>query len=217
MISDNSAALILRNIQPGSTVLEFGCAHGRMTKYMKETLGCNVSIIERDFEAGSVAAKYAHQALIGTDGDISNSEWETILQNDRFDYIVFADVLEHLYEPETILKAAKRLLSPSGSIWVSIPNVSYNGILIDLMNDQFQYREIGLLDNTHIRFFTSKSLTEMVNRCGLQPVKKLDPKNAIQHAEFKNSYEDVPPEVAKFLQSRQDGETYQFVWELQLI
>ena len=216
MNTDNSNSLIIRNIKPSSKVLEFGCAHGRMTRYLKNMMGCDVFIVEKDLESGKSAAQFAKKYCIGDDGDINNNIWQQKYAGEKFDFILFADVLEHLYNPEAVLHSTKDFLNENGSIWISIPNVSYNGVLIDLLNDNFQYREIGLLDNTHIRFFTSKSLEAMVSKCGFNIVKKLDPKNILCNSEFKNSYADVPPAVALFLANRKDGEIYQFVWELKL-
>lgn len=214
MDSDNSNSAILKNIAPSSKVLELGCAHGRMTKYMKIILHCTVDTVEIDEEAGKVAANWANKSFAGSveDADIWNELDDMGCNN--YDYIIFADVLEHLHDPKRVLTSCKKLLSPNGSIWISIPNVAHNAILLDLLNDKFTYRDIGLLDITHIKFFTVNSLLQMVNECGLDLVTRIDLKNPVEHTEFANSYEDVPADVADFLKKRELGEVYQFVWEL---
>ncbi len=85
------------------------------------------------------------------------------------------------------------------------------------MNDQFTYREVGLLDNTHIKFFTNNSLQEMVEDCGYKVVMRRNLKNAVDCSEFAGAYNLVPDHVAEFLKSRVYGEVYQFVWELKAI
>jgi len=218
MATDNSNSLILRNIRPDSDVLETACAHGRMTRYLKEKLNCRVTIVENDAEAGASAAQYASDARhVGPQmGDLEKGPWYDNLKmaGKTFDYVVMADILEHLYDPWKVLGRARGLLKPGGSIWISVPNFTHNGVLIELLNGRFEYRKIGLLDNTHIRFFSAGSLEAMVRGAGLTVVKKADPVLAVKRTELKNSYRDVPWYVALYLKMRRGGEIYQFVWEL---
>jgi 2-polyprenyl-3-methyl-5-hydroxy-6-metoxy-1,4-benzoquinol methylase len=216
--TNNSNSLILKHIRPGSEVLETACAHGRMTRYLKETLNCRVTIVEYDREAGASAAPFASDARhVGPErGDLERGPWHENLKKEgrTFDYVVMADILEHLYDPQKVLRQAKELLKPFGSIWISVPNIAHNGVLIELLNGRFNYREIGLLDNTHIRFFSAGSLEEMVRGAGLKVVNRADPVLAVKRTELKNSYGDVPWYVALYLKMRRGGEIYQFVWEL---
>lgn len=219
MIGDNSNSLILREINPNSDVLEFGPAHGRMTKYLKETLDCAVSIVEMDLESGEQASNFADYALIGDqDGDIEKYNWLEYFKslNKKFDYVIFADVLEHLYNPWEVLSSVKGVLNRNGSVLISVPNVGHNSVVIELLNNKFEYREVGLLDNTHIRFFTRSSLLQMVTKSGFWVQKTMDAHNAVENTEFENSFEDVPDDVAAFLKEREDGDVYQFVWSLSL-
>jgi O-antigen biosynthesis protein len=218
MATDNSNSLILRNVSPDSEVLETACAHGRMTRYLKEKLNCRVTIVENDAEAGASAAQFASDARhVGPEmGDLERGPWHANLKGEKrsFDYIVMADILEHLHDPGRVLRQARELLKPSGSIWVSVPNITHNGVLIELLNGRFEYRKVGLLDDTHIRFFSAGSLEAMVRSAGLSVVKRADPVLAVKRTELKNSYRDVPWPVALFLKMRRGGEIYQFVWEL---
>jgi len=216
MNSDNSASLILKNVNPGSKVLEFGCGNGYMTQYLKEELGCSLYIIEINNEDGKDASQYADHYLIGDDGDIEKYNWLLSWNDQKFDHIIFADVLEHLYDPSTVLKESAALLKDNGTILISIPNVSHNSIIIDLINNNFEYRELGLLDNTHIRFFTRKTLAKMVDNAGLQIFKEMNSHCAVEHTEFQNKFEDVPITIEDVLKNRADGDIYQFIWELKL-
>jgi O-antigen biosynthesis protein len=208
MNSDNSNSTILRNINPNSKVLEFGCAHGRMTKYLKESLQCKVHIVEQDYDDLKIASQWAEKSW--------HKKIEDFNTNEKYDYVIFADVLEHLIEPRQSLLESKFYLNDNGSIWISIPNVGHNSILIDLLNNKFEYKEVGLLDKTHLRFFTEQSLSEMVESCGLKINQKFNLINAVENTEFNNSYDDVPDAVSDYLKSRLNGEVYQFVWELKL-
>jgi 2-polyprenyl-3-methyl-5-hydroxy-6-metoxy-1,4-benzoquinol methylase len=220
MDTENSNSAILKNIAPNSKVLEIGCAYGRMTKYLKENLHCRVTIVESDMTAANIACQWADNNHSGAHfGNIESEIVRDRIVNyaeETFDYIIFADVLEHLHEPQIVLNEIKKLLNPEGSIWISVPNISHNAVLIDLWNDKFTYREAGLLDNTHLRFFTESSLDKMVKDCNLVVNKAFNLKNVVENTEFKNSYDDVPATVALLLKRRDHGETYQFVWELKV-
>lgn len=209
----NSVSHILKNVKPNTTVLEFGCSSGYMTKYFKETLGCTVNIVEFNFSEGEEASAWAENSLIGSeDGDIEKFYWKYEIE--PCDYIIFSDVLEHLINPHLVLKESVSLLKEGGSVLISVPNISHNSVIIDLMNDKFDYRELGLLDDTHLRFFTRSSLEKMVQDAGLRIEKEMNTFCAVEHTEFKNSLDDIPEAVADYLKSRQDGILYQFVWEL---
>ncbi len=154
--AESSLTKIIERMKPDSTVLEFGPANGRLTKYMNEQMNCQVTIVELDEEAGNEASKFAIESFVGEDiGNIENYKW-TKLINQKFDYILFADVLEHLYNPKKVLENAKEFLKDTGAILISVPNIAHHSVIIDLINDKFEYREIGLLDNTHINHATSK-------------------------------------------------------------
>ena len=220
MKTKNSLSIILEGIKPNSTVLEVGCAHGRMTKHLKETLNCTVDVVEIDEEAGTVAKQWARYAWIGTEeGNIEakgvfeeiKDTWQT-----QYDYVIFADVLEHLINPERALSDSKQVLNKDGSVWISIPNIAYNGIIIELIYDQFTYREVGLLDSTHLRFFTINSLDKMVKKCGFKINMEYDLQCKVIHSEFKDAYTKVPPQVATYLKFRPSGEVYQMIWELKV-
>ena len=215
METKNSLSLIINKINDGTRVLEFGPAHGRMTKYLSETKKCKVDIVEIDEESGREAENYANKALIGErEGDIGNFLWLEILKNERYDYIIFADVLEHLYDPWKVLSDCRRLLKDDGSILISIPNVAHNSVLINLLTDEFNYNPIGLLDNTHIRFFTYHSLKDMIAKAGLVTVSEQATYGRVGQIEIPGNYDKINNlPVEKYLKNRERGNVYQFVFE----
>ena len=152
---NTSTGIILSKIQAGSVVLEFGCAAGRMTRYMKETLGCEVYIVEYEAFAFEKAKAYAED---GVCDDILSFGWNEKFQKLTFDAIIFADVLEHLSEPEKVLQKAAELLSENGGIYISIPNVTHNDIVLKAIAEHFDYTATGILDDTHIHFWGQKNL-----------------------------------------------------------
>ncbi|MDE7322606.1 MAG: class I SAM-dependent methyltransferase [Lachnospiraceae bacterium] len=211
LIFNNSLALIAKQIKRASSVLEFGPANGRLTKYMKEQLSCNVFLVELDEEAGKEAADYGSDIVFG---DIESFTWVEKYNGKKFDYIIFADVLEHLKDPENVLVKAKMFLEQEGSMLISVPNIAHNSILINLLKGKFDYTTIGLLDNTHIRFFTKNSLENMLFRLGLEPVKKMATYNEVGNNEIENDYRDIPELDESFWKYREYGNVYQFVYEV---
>jgi SAM-dependent methyltransferase len=89
---------------------------------------------------------------------------------EKFDYIIFGDVLEHIYEPQKILKIFKKYLKNSGNFLISIPNIAHASIKMSLLEDDWTYTSVGLLDSTHIRFFTHKSLPKFLSDVGIEAV-----------------------------------------------
>jgi 2-polyprenyl-3-methyl-5-hydroxy-6-metoxy-1,4-benzoquinol methylase len=210
---DNSLSLIYDRVKPSTRVLEFGPANGRLTKVMKENLNCEVYLAEIDVEAGKQAAVFAEDIVFG---DIEQYEWAERYQNLKFDYILFADVLEHLRNPYDVLLRCKKYLEKQGRILLSVPNVAHNSIIIDLMKNRFQYSDIGLLDNTHIHLFTKNSLEEMIEQAGYFAVRKMATYSQVGTNEFSNCVTDIPEISASYWNGRQYGEVYQFVYEIAL-
>ena len=117
---------IMDRIKKNSVVLEFGCAYGRMTRYMKEELQCQEYIVEVDSQAYAHAIQFA---VDGFCGNIESEEWVSRFQSLKFDYILFADVLEHLKNPDRILGLVKTLLKDKGEVIISLPNIAHFDIL----------------------------------------------------------------------------------------
>ncbi|MGB5157996.1 class I SAM-dependent methyltransferase [Desulfobacterium sp. N47] len=206
-------SLLLNKISPGSSVLEFGASTGYMTRFMAEELKCEVSIVEIDAKAGKLASQYSVNALFG---DIENYEWEIEYNGKKFDYILFADVLEHLKYPSQVLKKAAVFLNPGGRIIISIPNAGYNGILADLWMNRFHYRETGLLDDSHIRFFTYESAKELVVNSGLTIKDICYKKVKLKKSEFKDGWKSLPLVIKFLMKLRPMGSVYQFIIEAEL-
>lgn len=211
--TENTMSIINNWIEEESNVLEFGSANGRLTKYLSEEKNCNVTIVELDEASGNEAKEFAVNSYVGNEyGDIEKYYWSD--QEAGYQYIIFADVLEHLRNPKKVLEECKKLLKDNGNILVSIPNIAHNSILIDLMNDKFIYSKTGLLDNTHIHFFTYKTFITMIEECGLYVDEVIPVYSRVANNEIDNSYMDIPTEVAQFLRKRPEGAVYQYVFKI---
>ena len=211
LTTKNSLSVIVSRIKQNSNILEFGPSHGRLTGFLNEYMGCKVSCVELDEEAAQEALQYAQKMIVG---DIESLEWEEKIGEDKFDYIIFADVLEHLRNPTKILKIVQKYLQESGSIIISIPNVAHSAILIDLLQDKFIYKDVGLLDNTHIKLFTKTTLDTMINECGLHKFFETSIVKEPEETEFNNSYNELPESVTSYLKNKPHSNSYQFIVEL---
>lgn len=199
-----------------TVILELGPAIGTLTKHLKEDKECQIDIVEIDTKSGNQAEKYARTSCIGEiEGDLEKDEWKAIIGNERqYDYIVILDVLEHLRNPECILKHVKNLLKEDGEILLSVPNIAHNSVLIDLFNNKFQYTKVGLLDDTHVRFFTYKSLDTMLDSVGLYAYLKEYKQLLVSENEITNSYNDIPEDMENCLRTREYADVYQFTYRV---
>ncbi|WP_195288214.1 class I SAM-dependent methyltransferase [Roseburia faecis] len=213
--SVNTMSVINGWIQNDADVLEFGPANGRLTKYLTMQKNCKVTIVEIDREAGEEAKRYAVKSYIGKKyGNIENYYWKK--NKKKYDYIIFADVLEHLSNPKKVLDNCKEILKENGRILISIPNVTHNSIIIDMLNDKFVYSDVGLLDRTHIHFFTLKTFKDMINSLEMYILNMKPIYSRVGNNEICNSYKDIPIDVQSFLRKRIEGSVYQYVFQVGL-
>ena len=202
---------LIARVKENSDVLEFGPASGAMTKVMHDDLNCKISIVEIDEECFQNAMQYAES---GVCGNIETFGWVDEFSGKKFDYIIFADVLEHLLNPEKVLVEAKKLLKDDGSILISLPNIAHNSVIIQLLNNQFIYQSTGILDFTHVRHFTFNEVEKMCISSGYGVVYMDGVYIAVGKNEFDVSYADVAPEIAEALRKRPLGELYQHILEI---
>lgn len=208
--ANNPAAIILKNIKEGSTILELGSSTGYMTRYLKEVLRCTVTCIEIDEEAAEIAKQYSKKMIIG---NIDNLNLVEIL-DEKYDYILMADVLEHLLQPQKALEQLKSLLKPKGIIWLSIPNVSHISIIQQLIDNEFTYNKWGLLDNTHIRFFTRKTIVRLLENLQYKIKNVYDIIKYPEETEFKGKHLEANFIKEMISEKNSDIYTYQMVFEI---
>jgi 2-polyprenyl-3-methyl-5-hydroxy-6-metoxy-1,4-benzoquinol methylase len=148
-----------------SSILEIGCGSGMFGAYIKGLRpNCQVWGIEPNPEAAAVARRRLdHVVCVSFDRGIVD------LVGKKFDCIIFNDVLEHLVNPEQALLDCKQFLTEGGSVIASIPNILfYYQIAYVLIKQDWRYQESGILDYTHLRFFTKKSIVRMFKSCGFE-------------------------------------------------
>ena len=200
---------ILSKIKPGSKVLECGCASGYMTRYMHEKMGCSVDVIEINRVDLEQAEQWANRSYCG---NLDEDRWLDFVAGNKYNYILFADVLEHLRNPKSALYCASKYLADNGKIIVSIPNICHNDIMIRMYYDLFTYTKIGLLDDTHIHFWGMKDFILMCSEIGLNA----DECDCITYptgtTEQRSDLSLIDQNLVECLKKREFGEVYQFVF-----
>ena len=207
-IGDNPTGthkLILDHVPEYSKVLECGCASGYMTKYMNQKLHCDVDIVEIDKECFKKATQHSRFSYCG---DLENDDWNNCLM-DGYDRILFADVLEHLHDPLTVVKKAATLLDSHGHMVISIPNICHNDIIIKMFYNRFDYTPLGLLDSTHIHFWGINNIEKFFDEAGLNIVEIIPV--IVPTGMTEQRIVGVDKRLIDLLKERQMGEVYQYV------
>jgi methionine biosynthesis protein MetW len=157
------APALMRSLLPANArVLDVGCGAGGVTTAINSGKNNTVLCIEPDPERGAAARGRGLQVVSGVfDEDFAKT-------CGAFDAIVFADVLEHLADPARVVALAGRCLRPGGVLIVSVPNVAHWTVRLRLLFGRFDYRDRGIMDATHLRWFTRKTLVAMLAHAGFQ-------------------------------------------------
>lgn len=155
---NDSKSILFRYVSDGATVLDVGCACGDLGVALHSNKGCTMYGME--YNAGSVLFSQetgAYEQVIQADlNQLSKYAYPEYFR--KFDYIIFGDVLEHIYDPCEVLGRMLCYLKPGGRLLISLPNLAHASIKAGLLVDDFTYTDNGLLDSTHIRFFTHKTI-----------------------------------------------------------
>lgn len=150
------------------SILDIGCGQGAFLKLVKERTQAETWGIEVITEIAEKAKSQVDNILIGKIEERLDS-----IPDAYFDCITFNDVLEHLVEPTRVLQSIKNKLSDNGFIIASLPNVRYFFNLLDLLiYKDWKYNDSGVLDSTHLRFFTKKSMKRMFEDAGYKMIKQ---------------------------------------------
>ena len=157
-----SLAVMSRLVGENKRVLDIGCASGYFARLLKRH-GCEVVGI--DVNEAALAAARAH-CVQTVHADVEAVPLASLIPNLRFDVVVCGDVLEHLMNPARLLEQVRTILTDDGYLVASFPNVAHGAVRLALLKGQFDYQDEGLLDDTHLRFFTLKTMDEMLLGCG---------------------------------------------------
>ena len=147
----------------GRKALDVGAADGFLSERLTAQ-GWSVTALERDPALAARARGRCKEVVV------ADLESAPPLLDGPFEAIVYGDVLEHLSEPRTALVALNRTLAPGGTAIVSVPNVAHLWMRLSLMLGRFDYADRGILDRTHLRFFTRRTFVAFLRDAGLTVV-----------------------------------------------
>ena len=204
---NNAHSLALSLVGFNKRVLEVGCSTGYFTKVLVER-GCDVVGMEIDPGAAEKAEAWAERVVVGNLDELH--VWDEV-KDESFDVVVMGDVLEHLREPLASLRQAVRKLKPSGFVVTSLPNIAHGDVRIALLNGRFRYNETGLLDRTHVHFFTLETIRQLMFEAGLVVV---DTKRVVMplfQSEIGVTREDISHKTLDDLHADPEVESYQYV------
>jgi 2-polyprenyl-3-methyl-5-hydroxy-6-metoxy-1,4-benzoquinol methylase len=194
-------------IPEGSRVLEVGTAAGHVTRALKHK-GCQVTGIEVDPDLARLAAPACRRVIVG---NVEDLDLDAEL-SEEFDVVLCGDVLEHLRDPGFVLQKLKRRLAPTGHLVVSMPNVAHASVRLNLLAGTFAYVEEGLLDATHLRFFTLASIAELFNRNGFEIRDLYRARSGLFSTEIKLAPAQVNAFAVRQVVQDQEATSYQFVF-----
>jgi O-antigen biosynthesis protein len=191
----------------GKRVLDVGCAAGDLARVLVER-SCAVTGIEIDPEAAHQAETHCERVVVG---DVEELDLSELLGDEAFDVIVFGDTLEHLKDPLRTLDRLKPFLRSEGYVVASIPNVAHGSVRLALIQGKFRYSPLGLLDNTHLRFFTRASVEQLFEDAGFLITGLKRTLRGIFDTEIEIEEALIPDEVLELVQADLESSTYQFV------
>lgn len=184
---NHSHSQIVKRIPRYAQVLELGCGDGSMSRLMREQ--CHAHIIGIDHNPDIVWQAQRYCDYVFTE-DLDDRHSLDALEGEKFDVITLVDVLEHLKHPEALLKRLQPLLLDEGQILLSVPNIAHASVRLELLNGNFDYEKAGILDTTHLKFFTLKSIQGLLEEVGY-----------LMH-EVDYTWHDLPDEViVQYLQA----------------
>lgn len=214
--TNDSHTLLANLVSNNSHCLDVGCSVGYIGELLNKEKNCKVYGIEIDKEAIKMAEKKNCYQKIFTFSvtDEKSDEYQKFFSNTlKFDYIIFADILEHLEEPYKVIYKLSKKLNKNGKMLISLPNIAHMDISKNLIDRNFNYNKTGLLDSTHLRFFTKSSFIDMVHnineqyQTNLQITKVL---NTIVIPSYAGNY----PNLFKILNQDNELCTLQYIYEI---
>lgn len=205
---NNAWNVVFSLVGKKEAVLDIGCSSGNFGQELVERKQCivdGVDIDEKDVKLAQKKLRSAH---------VLNVEQDSLARLGKYDSILMMDVIEHLVNPTTALQKIANLLKPGGRLIFSVPNMAHISVRLDLLLGDLDYRDIGLLDDTHLHFYSEKTLLRILTAAGysVDTAKSITvtyPKQLVD-LKLKEAGLTANPEFKKMI-ARTKGNVYQFV------
>jgi methionine biosynthesis protein MetW len=197
-------------VPAGSRVLDVGCGSGELASYLAAR-GDRVWGVDVNAAAVAQAAAFCVDTRVA---DLEETELASLFAGLQFDIVLFADVLEHLREPWKVLQAARGVLAPGGRVVASIPNFGHAAVRLAVVSGTLPYRGLGILDDTHVRFFTLSGVQSLFEESGfrVQEIARTSlPFGATSDLVPDVALLRVPADIERHVRADPEHETLQFV------
>lgn len=211
---NNAHSLALQLVGRNQRVLELGAAGGHVTRALKSR-GCEVTAVEIDKSREEELQCVADQTII-TDLDVLDLR-QRLTGDPEFDVILAGDVLEHCRRPDLVVHQFHSLLKTDGRLVLSIPNVAHGDVRLSLIAGKFEYQRTGLLDASHLRFFTRDTLDKFLNSTGFVITRILTTNCPIGSTEIGVPDAGIPRDAIEYVRNAPNATVYQFVVEARAI
>jgi 2-polyprenyl-3-methyl-5-hydroxy-6-metoxy-1,4-benzoquinol methylase len=190
-------------------VLDIGCGPGSITKLLAQQGGCQVTGLDLDPEAIKMVTPYCTQVM---QTDLDSSEWSSLFDDiKKFDVVLATDVLEHLYDPWKTLQKMAFLVNANGYLVISLPHIGHAAMISSLINGDFEYRDSGLLDRTHIRFFGLKNIEALFAQAKLKIIEIRYHTKPPEETEFAADWSRLSSTLQNELMKSKSSQVYQVV------
>jgi methionine biosynthesis protein MetW len=159
---DETTGIVCEYVPPKSRVLDVGCGSGSFSCILRDKTGAIIVGVEPSEMRAAVAKERGIEVI---QDQLSPQLLEPLGQ---FDVVLFADVLEHLSDPELALTTIRTCLTPNGFLVASVPNVAHWSVRWNLLWGKFEYEPSGIMDATHLRWFTKATFHRLLNSAGFE-------------------------------------------------
>lgn len=210
----NSTAASVYNLARagGERVLDVGSGPATVSRTLRTAEGKDVTAVDIDEDAleRARAGGVGHVVV----ADLEDRGWSGRLPDGAWDTIILADVLEHLRDPGALLADITRakLLAPDGQLIISVPNAAHVALLAELLNGDFRYTTTGILDSTHVRWFTLESVTRLLEEHGFVVTEVCRTLRTLEQTSHRFRLADLTEAARSALgETGLEGRTYQYV------
>lgn len=207
--AETAAAKVVRMVGQNRRTLEIGAGPGSISRLLKEYGNCRITAIELDETAIEKLSSFCEKVY---QCDLNDPSWtQVVSEGGKFDVVVAADVLEHLYDPWATLSAMGSILNQDGYVVISLPHVGHSAVVGCLINADFRYQEWGLLDRTHIRFFGIQNIQKLFEQAGLKIIDAEFVVKNPEETEFAHLWRKLSSPLRQELDKNKYGTVYQVV------
>lgn len=204
---NDAHGIALQLVGTGKRVLELGAASGHVTKELVGR-GNSVVAVEIDESLRNELSAFTDTVVIA---DLDHLDLIEKVDFEQFDVVLAGDVLEHTINTRLILEEIRQLLKPGGHVVISVPNIAHGDVRLALLNGEFRYRDVGILDRTHRTFFTRETLVEFLTVNGFTNLEVFASTTPVGTTEIQPDLASIPGAAIDLVLRDPLSNVYQYV------